>query len=402
MQLPGIEGQPMKIMCVLIPHFPLRCEILRQPQLADQPSILMRNEGSQKLVLDYSAGLQHLEAGMPLQQALAHQGSAALLQADIPYYCSVFNEVLERLETRCPLVEGYDLGQAYLGLDGMQLLYPDERTLAEAIIAGLPDSLAPQMGIAEGKFPAYLAALDSPGGGFRTLNGDLRQYLKKMSCEVLPVSLKSKEKLRTFGLKTLGQVADLPVGPLEAQFGPEGQIISQLARGSDTTPLYPRFMEENIEESTVLTSVTVALEAILITLEALLTRVFARDILRGRGIRRLNLWTRGWRSEHWEHTVQYKEPAMDVKSVMARIKPALESFPQPGPVERIGLQITGMGYRSGRQKSLFSDVRAMDRLLDDIKQLEFRMGGPQVFHIKEVEPWSRIPERRYVLAPISQ
>jgi DNA polymerase-4 len=392
----------MKILCVLIPHFPLRCEILRKPQLACQPALLMQMEGSQKLLLDYSPELANLAHGMPLQQALAHQGSASLIQADIPYYYSVFNEILERLETKCPLVEGYDLGQAYLGLDGMQLIYSDDQSLTKNIKAVLPPVFAPQMGIAEGKFPAYLAALNSGGDCYRTLSGDIRDFLKNLSCDVLPISLKNKDKLRNFGIKTLGQVAALPAGPLQSQFGPEGKIISEMASGFDSTPLYPRFMEENIEESTVLSSVTVALEAILITLEALLTRVFARDILKGRGIRRLNLWTRGWRTEHWEHTIQYKEPAMNVKNVMARIKPLLEGFPQPGPVERIGLQITGMGYRSGRQKSLFSDVRAMDRLMDDIKQLEFRMGGPQIFRIKEVEPWSRIPERRYVLAPISQ
>jgi DNA polymerase-4/protein ImuB len=161
-------------------------------------------------------------------------------------------------------------------------------------------------------------------------------------------------------------------------------------------------MEENIEESTMLSSVTVSLEAILITLEELLARVFARDSLKGRGVRRLTLWTRGWNSEHWEHSLSYKEPAMDIKSVITRIKSLLENYAQPGPVERVGIQITGLGYRSGRQKSLFSEVRARDRLLDDIKQLDFRLGGPQVFTIKEVEPWSRIPERRYVLAPISQ
>ncbi len=92
---------------------------------------------------------------------------------------------------------------------------------------------------------------------------------------------------------------------------------------------------------------------------------------------------------------------MDLKSVVSRIKPFLENYPQPGPVERVGIKITGLGYRSGRQKSLFSEVRARDHLLDDIKQLEFRLGRPQVFKIKEVEPWSRIPERRYALASAS-
>ena len=93
---------------------------------------------------------------------------------------------------------------------------------------------------------------------------------------------------------------------------------------------------------------------------------------------------------------------MDVPNVIRRLKQVLEKYPQPGPVERLGMEITGVGRRAGRQKSLFAEVRARDRLLDDIKQLEMRLGSPQIFKIKEVEPWSRIPERRYALVPLNR
>jgi hypothetical protein len=77
----------------------------------------------------------------------------------------------------------------------------------------------------------------------------------------------------------------------------------------------------------------------------------------------------------------------------------MEDYPQPGPVEQAGLHITGLGYPRGRQKSLFRDVRAKAHLAEDIKQLELKLGNPQVYTVKEVEPWSRIPERRYALMP---
>jgi DNA polymerase IV len=392
----------MKIMCVLLPHFPVCCEVRRQPDMAGCPAIVLYAAGSQKLVMDYSPELDGLEHDMPLQQAISRHGQAMLLQADLPYYWSLFNEVLDRLETKSPLVEGFALGQAYLGLTGLQLIYPDDAVLVNSVKEAVPTGFTVQIGIAEGKFPAYLAALRSPAGGCQSLSGNLPDFLQDLPCDTLPVSLKSKDKLREFGIRTLGQASALPPGPLRSQFGPEGDRIVNLSRGDDGTPLYPRFMAENIEESKALSSVTVSLESILVTLEELLARVFTRDSLQGRGIRRLTVWTRGWSAEHWEHTISYKEAAMDIKSVIARIKPLFETYAQPGPVEQVGLRITGLGYRSGRQKSLFSEVRARDRLIDDIKQLDFRLGGPQVFKIKDVEPWSRIPERRSVLTPISQ
>jgi len=358
--------------------------------------------GSQKLVLDYASGLEDLQPGMPIQQALARHDDARLVQADIPYYWTAFNEILDALEQRSPLVEGADLGCAYVGLDGMQLIYPDDDAVIKAVRGAVPDIYKPRMGIAGGKFPAYLAALHSPPGGYRVLTGDIRAFLEELPCDVLPVSAKSRDKLHDFGMHTLGKVSGLPAGPLQSQFGPEGRTIRELARGRDDTPLYPRMMEEIIEENATLPSVTVSLEAILAAVEALLIRIFSGSRLKGRGVRSLNLWTRSWSAESWERVIQFKEPAMDIKGIISRVRRALEDYPQPGPVEQVGLKINRLGYPGGRQNSLFSDIRAQDHLAEDIRQLELRQGGPQVYKLKEVEPWSRIPERRYALTPTSQ
>jgi len=391
----------MRILCVLLPHFPWRCELRRHPALADRPAIVTYTEGSQKLVTDYSPHLEGLRPDMSLQEALARHGEVEMLHADIPYYRSVFNELLDALEQKSPLVEGADPGCVYIGVDGLQLIYPDDNALVDAV-RGVVTDFAPRLGIAANKFLASLAARYSPPGDFKVLSGAINSFLKDLSCDVLPVSVKSRSKLRDFGLATLGQVAALPPGPFQSQFGPEGKRIWELSRGHDDTPLYPRFMEEVIEESAALPSVTVSLDAILVALESLLARIFAGNTLKGRGIHSLTLWTRSWNAEHWERNINFKEPAMDVRSAVSRIKRILEDYPQPGPVEQAGIKITGLGYPRGRQKSLFSEVRAKDHLAEDIKQLELKLGNPQVYTVKEVEPWSRIPERRYALTPANR
>ena len=93
---------------------------------------------------------------------------------------------------------------------------------------------------------------------------------------------------------------------------------------------------------------------------------------------------------------------MDIKTVMNRIKRVMEEYPQPGPVEQVGIKVNRLSYPRGRQKSLFSDIRAKEHLAEDIKQLELKLGTPQVYTVKEVEPWSRIPERRYTLTPANR
>jgi DNA polymerase-4/protein ImuB len=140
----------------------------------------------------------------------------------------------------------------------------------------------------------------------------------------------------------------------------------------------------------------------MVAIEGMLSHAFTRFEPKGMGIRSINLWTRSWMGEYWEKTIQFKEPAMHAKTALSRIKLIMENSPQLGPVEQIGMKITGLGRPNSRQKSLFTSVRAKEHLLDDVKQLEFRLGGPQLYKIKEVEPWSRIPERRYALIPLSQ
>lgn len=391
----------MKVLCVLLPHFLLKCELQRHPEI-NGAVMLTYTIGSQKLVLDASSELEGLQRDMPLQQAIARYSDAELIPADLPYYLSIFHDLLDRLEEKCPLVEGLEPGQIYLNVDGMQLIYPTCKSLINAVRGVVPDIFTPQIGIAEGKFPAYLAALHSTPGGYRILTDNIDAFLKNISCDEMPISIKSKSKLHSFGLHTLGQIAMLPAGPLQAQFGMEGKRIRELACGNDDTPLHPRCTREVIEESTTLISVTTSLETIMVTLESLLARAFIRITPQGLGIRSLLLWTRGWNGEYWERTIRFKEPALDVGSSLPRIKQFLETCPQSGPVEQLGIKLTGLGHGVRRQRSIFAEVRAQDHLMDDIEQLELRLAGHQVFRVKEVEPWSRILERRYALIPLSR
>jgi len=391
----------LKILCIHIPHFPLNCEIHRHPELAGQEAAIVFAEGSQKIILDYASGLKGIQQGMLLQQALSMYAGMEILQADMQHYWSVFNRILDDLELKSPLVEGLEPGNIYIGIDGMQLIYPSDEMLAKTVQETVPSAFESRIGIAEGKFAAFMAAFQGRAGDIRILNGEVPSFFESLSCDLLPVSLKIKERLHQFGLHTMGQMARVPVSHLQSQFGPEGGRIQQLARGHDDTPLYPRMSEETFEESTTLASITVSLDLIMMALESMLLQAFIFLGQKRLGISRITLWTRSWVSEHWEQDIRFKEPVMNAKAAISRIRQAVETFPQPGPVEQLGMKITGTGRPQGRQNSLISGVRAQERLLDEIKQLEFRLGAPQLFQVKEVESWSRMPERRYTLAPLN-
>ena len=130
---------------------------------------------SQKLVLDWSPELEGLARDMPLQQALARHDSAELIPSDIPYYRSAFKEILDGLEQVSPLVEGNDLGCVYIGADGLQLIYPNDSALINAVREVTADFM-PQMGIAGNKFLASLAAQQSRAGRLQDFLGRRRGF----------------------------------------------------------------------------------------------------------------------------------------------------------------------------------------------------------------------------------
>ena len=150
--------------CVLITHLPMKAERLRSPELRGRPVIVTQQRGSKQVVLDSSAEAIGVIAGMSLQEALSRCKGAALLQADAPYYQSVFDRLVDLLLQRSPVVEKAELGRAYVGLDGLTAMYGSEARLIDALLKAAPHEMNLRIGVAQGKFPAYVAAVASDVG----------------------------------------------------------------------------------------------------------------------------------------------------------------------------------------------------------------------------------------------
>jgi len=81
---------------------------------------------------------------------------------------------------------------------------------------------------------------------------------------------------------------------------------------------------------------------------------------------------------------------------------ALDSVILPHPLIGLRLTLGGITGESGQQGSLFEETRQRDRLKATMAQMEERLGTrPPVYVVREVEPWSRIPERRHALIPFA-
>ena len=389
----------MKIACVLITHLPMKAELMRRPDLRDRPVIVTEGPDSKEVVLDSSPEARGVVPGMPLQEAMSRSKAAVLLRADASHYESVFNKMIASLCQRSPLVEKGEMGCAYVGLDGLEKMYGGETRLVASMFNAVPQNLNPRVGVASGKFMAYVAALSGRRGqATRVSEGGAAGFLRDLTVDALPLPWEDRTRLRRFGVHTIGHLAAMEFGPIQAQFGPAGRRAWELANGRDLSPLVPHKAIDAVNEYLTFPMPTITLDVLLVATELLLGRAFARPVLRSRYVRMATLEAKVMLGAPWVRGVAFRD-AVGGKEMAARtLRATLDGTALPGPLEDLGLTLSGFTGESGIQASLFSDMRRQEQLREMMRQMEVRLRAkPPVFKVKDIEPWSRIPERRQAL-----
>ena len=125
-----------------------------------------------------------------------------------------------------------------------------------------------------------------------------------------------------------------------------------------------------------------------------------RSEISGRYVRTASIESRVYRRPPWVKKFGFKEALGNKDKALFAMKSRLDSVTLPGPLEDMRLTLTGLTGESGIQSNLFSDVRKQEQLKEMMRQLEALLDGkPPIYQLKDIEPWSRIPERRQVLIP---
>ncbi len=307
---------------------------------------------------------------------------------------------------------------------------PLEIALGEAMIEAVKTAsgLSARVGIADGKFAAYVAAYTpSPPSGERRQSlrpsgaadiaradgltlvppGEGAAFLALLSIEDLPVSVEMRRRLGLFGLRTLGELGRLPRGAVAAQFGAEGGRTWDLAHGVDRALIVPYRAPIWVTERLAFPGPVDTLEALLAASRALLERALHRPELDGRAARGVRLRAHLEDGRVWERETTFREPvggSLYWSPPLDRMLLALQhkvevGAPPPAPFVEVELTLLDICGESALQGTLFPSKRGQqfDRVVDAARQLKARYGKPVLAKVVEVEPWSRIPERRFAL-----
>jgi nucleotidyltransferase/DNA polymerase involved in DNA repair len=387
----------MTIACISIPRFAVEAERHRRQNIGAR-LILLGNS----IVYDCSLGAEvtKVRPGMRMTEAIGLCPNAVVLPSDIPYYEQLFNEILDYLETFSPAVEACSTGTAFLALDGLPS--PAHR-LAEDIVTGLHKrfGFVAAAGIASSKFVARIAATVSRAGTVNGIGaGEEAGFLAPLPAEHLPTSEAMHWRLTMLGLTTIGDIARLPLGAVQAQFGAEGKRCWELAQGLDAEPFTPRTSEATVVRRMQLPSVSVSLDTILTGVERLV--YVAYDSLGGsHWVRKAVIRATPEDGGAFEIPVAFREAQSNPADAWFAIKNAVLRKPPERPIEELEVELIGLGGESGKQQSMFEGKGKLWRQVEEaVKQIDAHDGDDSraaVSKIIPLEPRSRIPERRAAL-----
>lgn len=202
------------------------------------------------------------------------------------------------------------------------------------------------------------------------------------------------------------------------RFGAAGVLAHRLACGEDSPPR-ARHVEECLQESMEVGDASSG-EALKRVLGVLVSRLLARSERRGRTLRAATLSARLVAGGGWRERVVFRQALCDPERIWLALSLRLLALPAPAAV--LGLTAERFGPPAGEQDALFEETSATRpgasathpgafaahpsiraaRLREAVAQMRAVAGQDAALRAVCVDPDSRVPERRMVLAPIPE
>jgi DNA polymerase-4 len=227
-------------------------EMLERPELAGKPVIVgHRSSRSVVTAATYEARKYGVNSAMPMSIALRRCPQAIVLEPHFERYAYFSKWVMRLLGEVTPLVEPLSIDEAFLDITGARRLlgtpWQIGTRLRERVFA--ETGLQCSVGAASTKFIAKLASSRAkPDGLLVVPAAETVAFLHPQPVSALwGVGGKSEEQLERLGLRTVGDVANVPFEALKRALGPRNAArLHELAWGRD-----PRVIELGRDEKSI-------------------------------------------------------------------------------------------------------------------------------------------------------
>ncbi len=238
-------------------------ELLEHPELVGRPVIVgHRSQRSVVTAATYEARKYGINSAMPMAVALRRCPHAVVLEPHFERYSFYSGRVMQLLGEVTPMVEPLSIDEAFLDVAGaIRLLgtpWQIGTRLRERVYS--ETGLRASIGAASTKFVAKLASSRSKPDGLLVVPADETvAFLHPQPVSALwGVGGKSEEQLARLGLRTIGDVAEVPLDTLTRAIGvATATRLHELAWGRDPRGIELSRSEKSIgHETTFETDVT--------------------------------------------------------------------------------------------------------------------------------------------------
>ena len=405
--------------CCWIPQFALRCEAARRPELADGPVAVLAPDATRRLwQVSSVARREGVRPGMTVSQAIGLCAALRLVAADQLHYDERFASLVAALLNVSPAVE--PVGELiFVGTDGLEGLYGSPESIVhriECVVRGTwcvnaiddthhaPCTTHLRLGWGRGKFIASTAARRAqPGRPVIVTHGTESQFLAEQPISALPLDADTHRRLRQLGIRTLGRLAALPEDAVTSQFGATGRRLWRLAAGRAVEPVQGRPAPEPIRAALTFYAPLADRTMIARALGQLVERALKHPRRTGWRVQALRANAVLEQGTSWVAAALLKDPSADRERLLAPLLVRLEHAPPVGAVERLVVEFTAFVPGTAELQLFARDALAAARagrrraLRAASQEITARLRRPMLYHVIEIEPWSRLPERRYAL-----
>jgi DNA polymerase IV len=243
---PGEVSQPGRtIIHADLDAFFAAAEVRRRPDLRGKPVIIGGRPGGRGVVAaaSYEARVFGVRSAMPISQAVRLCPDGIYLPGDGSYYRELSGQFRAILEDFTELVEMVSVDEAYLDISHSERTLGTPRQAAEEIKRRVRDELqlVVSLGVSTSRMVSKIASdMDKPDGLCVVEPGTEAEFLSGLPVGKMPgIGPKAVERLHSSGIRTLGELAQMPVPVIEPIFGKRAEQVIQRAKGIDNKPVDP-------------------------------------------------------------------------------------------------------------------------------------------------------------------
>lgn len=268
-------------------------EIRDNPDLAGLPVIVGGTPEGRGVVAaaSYEARKYGVHSAQPAATALRLCPQAVVIRPRMSHYATVSHQIFELLQRYTPLVEPLSLDEAFLDVGGSEPLFGTAPEIARKIKDDIQREagLIASVGVAPNKFLAKIASdLEKPNALVVVDPARVQEFLDPLPVGRLwGVGRVTGGVFERLGVKTIGQMRQVPLDELRGHFGQSGEHLWDLAHGRDDRRVIPDREAKSISHETTfgvdINEIDVLLTRLMELTELVCARL-RRHELRGRTI----------------------------------------------------------------------------------------------------------------------